>query len=345
LADADAVLPPGKLPGDLLARLIGRYVRRDPSVLIGPGVGRDAAAIRVGDRVLVVKTDPITFATADIGRYLVHVNANDIACMGATPRWLLVTALLPETSTTARLAEDIFASLAAAADQLGILLVGGHSEITVGIDRPILVGQLLGDAAPDELLDVATARPGDAVLLCSGIAIEGTAILAREARDRITSLPADALDRAANLLQDPGLSILPAASALQASGATIRGLHDPTEGGLMTALAELCQATGLGIIVDAAAIHVLPETQAVCAALGLDPFGLISSGALLAVVAPADVDLAVGAVTGAGIACERIGSLLADPSMRILRREGAEVPLPAFAVDEIARFFASQLSA
>jgi hydrogenase maturation factor len=340
LVESGAVLPPGKLPSELLGQLIGRYVRRDPSVLIGPGVGRDAAAIRIGDRALVVKTDPITFVTADIGRYLVNVNANDIACMGATPRWLLVTALLPEKSTTPQLAEEIFASLAGAADQLGILLVGGHSEITLGIDRPILIGQLIGEAAPDQLLDIATAQPGDAVLLCSGIAIEGTSILAREARDRLGALPADLIERAADLLQSPGLSVLPAALALRSSGAAIRGLHDPTEGGLMTALAELCEATNLGIEVDEASIHVLPETRAVCDALGLDAYGLIASGALLAVLAPDGIEAALSAVREAGIACEHIGTLLADPSSRTLRRAGERIPLPAFAVDEIARIFA-----
>src|SRR5215207_8169045 len=145
---ASVPLPPGKLPGDLLAAMLARYVKPDPRVLVGPGVGRDAAAIAVGDRAIVVKTDPITFATADAGWYLVNVNANDIACMGATPKWLLATALFPERTTTPELVEQSFASLARAANELGIALVGGHTEITLGLDRLILVGQLIGEATP-----------------------------------------------------------------------------------------------------------------------------------------------------------------------------------------------------
>jgi hydrogenase maturation factor len=341
LADPHAPLPPGKLPSELLGRLIGDYVITDPDVLIGPGVGRDAAAIRVGDRAIVVKTDPITFATPDAGRYLVNVNANDIVCMGATPRWLLVTALLPERETTPALAESIFASLASAATELGIALVGGHTEITIGLDRVILVGQMIGDANPDRLLDLRNARQGDALILCSGIAVEGTSILASEAADRLQHLPPELLQSAQNFLNKPGISVVPAARALLASGADVRGMHDPTEGGLASAIIEVATAAGLGITVDAASISVFPETSAICDALGLDPLGLIASGALLAVVASDDADRAVNAVVAAGIPAVRIGTLTNAGDGCWLVRDGMNQPIPTFEVDEIARFFAT----
>ncbi|HMM41698.1 MAG TPA: AIR synthase related protein, partial [Thermomicrobiales bacterium] len=160
MANPDRLLSPGKLPGDLLKSLLDRYITADPSVLIGPGIGRDAAAIRVDDTALVVKTDPITFATEDAGRYLINVNANDITCMGATPRWVLVTALFPERDTTPDLVERSFASLARAAEEIGIALVGGHTEITIGLDRLILIGQMIGTCAPNDLYDLAQAKPG-----------------------------------------------------------------------------------------------------------------------------------------------------------------------------------------
>jgi hydrogenase maturation factor len=341
LADENTLLPPGKLPADLLGRLIGNYVIPDPDVLIGPGVGRDAAAIRVGHRALVVKTDPITFATPDAARYLVNVNANDIVCMGATPRWLLVTALFPEKTTTGAFAEEVFASLAHAAGDLGIALVGGHTEVTIGLDRLILVGQMLGEADPDHLLDIRSAKPDDAVVLCAGIAIEGTSILASEAADHLEGLSPDLIASAQRFLESPGLSVVPAARAMMASGVTIRGLHDPTEGGLASALAELTVATGLGIEVDAGSIPIYPETRAICDALGLDPLGLIASGALLAVISPDDADAAVAAVHSAGINAARIGSMTEPGTGCWLLNDGGRTPLPTFAVDELARFFAS----
>lgn len=341
LADHDEQsLAPGKLPPDLLSRLLSRYVIDDPDVLIGPGVGRDAAAIQIADRALVVKTDPITFATPDAGRYLVNVNANDITCMGATPRWLLVTALFPESGTTPEVVEDVFRSLSRAAQELNIALIGGHTEISIGLDRLILVGQMLGEAEPDQLLDLRNAQVGDAVLLCSGIAIEGTSILANEAVEQLAHLPDALLTSARGLLDQPGISIIPAARALLASGVGVRGLHDPTEGGLASAASELAEASGLAIEINADAIPIYPETQAICDALDLDPLGLIASGALLAVVALADVDIALDAVRATGIPVARIGTLTEAGSGNWLLVNGIRSPMPTFAVDEIARFFA-----
>jgi hydrogenase maturation factor len=341
LEHRDKPLPPGKLPGDLLGELLGRYIVADPSVIIGPGVGRDAAAIRVGDQAIVVKTDPITFATDDAGRYLVNVNANDIACMGATPRWLLVTALYPEHTTTPALVEQAFESLSSAAGELGISLVGGHTEITIGLDRLIQVGQMIGTCAPEDLLDLSRARAGDAVILASGIAIEGTAILAREAGSRLVGrVPQATLEVAKNFLVNPGISVLPAVRALQSVNTIIRGMHDPTEGGLATALGELATASGLGIEVNGNAIHVRPETAAICDALDLDPLGLIASGALLAIVAPESADNAIEALHLANIPGARIGTMSACPTDRWMVTDAGRIPLPVFAVDEIARYFA-----
>jgi hydrogenase expression/formation protein HypE len=333
-------LPPGKVPGELLSRLISRYVRDDPSVIIGPGIGRDAAALALGDRILVVKTDPITFATNDAGRYLVNVNANDIACMGATPRWLLVTALLPETTTTPQLLDDLFRSLSEAANELDIALVGGHSEITIGLDRPILVGQMIGEAQPRELVDSRRVEPSDALILTGGIAIEGTSILAAEARSELASLPTDLLESAVNFIHTPGISVLPAIRALKASKATLRALHDPTEGGIMTAISEVAAAAGLPVEVNIDSIPVLPESAAICKQLDLDPLGLIASGALLAAVPESEVNTALRTLHDHGIVASRIGHFLSSEASSRALVDGTLVPWPTFAVDEIARFFA-----
>ena len=97
----------GKLPPNVLAKLLAR-LPADPRVLLGPAIGRDAAAIDLGGgRVLVAKADPVTFASDEIGRYAVHVNANDVACLGAKPSWFIATVLLPQDATP-ELAEAIF---------------------------------------------------------------------------------------------------------------------------------------------------------------------------------------------------------------------------------------------
>jgi hydrogenase maturation factor len=341
LGNREPILPAGKLPAALLERLLTRRQTDDPRVIIGPRVGTDAAAIDMGDRVLVVKTDPITFPAGDPGWYLVHVNANDIACMGADPKWLLVTALLPERNTTPSLVTDIFESLEKAASGIGVSLVGGHTEITIGLDRPILIGCMLGETTRDRLIDTHSAKPGDAILLCKGIAIEGTSLLAREGSDkRLSDLDTEVLHRAAGFLTDPGISVVQAARTLASSGALVRGMHDPTEGGLASALRELAASAGLAAEIDPDAIPIYPETAAICARLGLDPMGLISSGALLAVVDPQHVGFATQALEAAGISCVRIGSFTSDEGSDVFfKTEDGLMPLPEFAVDEIARYF------
>ncbi|MGI8474810.1 MAG: AIR synthase related protein, partial [Thermomicrobiales bacterium] len=170
----------GKLPGALLATLLDGRPVGDPEVLIGPGVGVDAAAIAIGGQILVAKTDPITFATDRAAHYLINVNANDLACLGATPRWLLVTALLPADETTAQTVQDLFAEIRRACAEHGIELVGGHTEITDAVTRPILVGQMLGVATEERLLRPGLGKPGHRLLLTRPIAIEGTALLANQ---------------------------------------------------------------------------------------------------------------------------------------------------------------------
>ncbi|MEX2246117.1 MAG: AIR synthase related protein [Dehalococcoidia bacterium] len=331
----------GKLPAEMLAGLLAKVTHRDPRVLLGPGIGRDAAVIDLGDRMLVAKTDPITFATEHIGWYAVNVNANDIACMGARPAWMLATALLPPGADDA-LPARIFDQLSDACAQLEIELVGGHTEVTIGLDRPIVVGAMLGEASRDEILLGEEAMPGDLVLMTKGIAIEGTSLLAREAPDtlRARGVPDATVGRAASLLFEPGISVVKDARIICAT-AKPRLLHDPTEGGVATALLELAHAAGARIRVDPANIAVLDETTAVCEALGLDPLGLLASGALLAIVRPGDYGQVAAALRAVGIDCCALGRVEAGAPDVILDGDDA-APLPRFDRDELARFFEEQ---
>ncbi|HEY7031894.1 MAG TPA: AIR synthase-related protein [Thermomicrobiales bacterium] len=339
-AQPDA-LPIGKLPGDLLARLIAGHVLADPAVVVGPGIGRDAAAIEIGDVVLVVKTDPITFASETAAQYLVDVNANDLACLGATPRWLLVTALLPEGRTTQASVESLFRDLQKASQRRGIALVGGHTEVTAGLDRVILVGQLLGLAPKERLLVPGGAKPGDRLLLTKALAIEGTALLARERPVELTRALGRALvDRASALLVDPGISVVTDAEVVRSAGG-VTSLHDPTEGGFATGIRELAQASGCGAVVNESLIPVLPETRAIAAYYRIDPLGMLASGSLLASVSPSAVPAVERACLDHGIAFSWIGKLTSPERGITLLRDGRPVELAPFTSDEVARALAA----
>lgn len=329
----------GKLPNDLLASLLGKVQSRDPRVVLGPGIGRDAAVIdNGGPKLLVAKTDPVTFASDLIGWYAVNVNANDIACMGARPAWLMTTILLPD-GASAELAETIFDQVTQACEALEIELVGGHTEITYRLDRPIVVGALLGEVERDRLVRPDGARPGDALIMTKGIAIEGTAVLAREAADelrRVGMTPGD-IDTGKAYIFEPGISVVKEAIAA-CTVVRVHAMHDPTEGGLATALYEMAAASGTGISVQDERIRILSATRRLCDAAGLDPMGLLASGALLLAVADEDATKALEAIRSAGIPADQIGTLLQQEDGVIMEGDIQPRPVPRFARDEVARF-------
>lgn len=333
----------GKLPHNLLAQMLSK-VELDERVLVGPGIGIDAAVIDFGDRLLVTKTDPITFATDSIGWYAVNINANDIASMGADPKWFMATILLPTTSTPSDV-EAMFDQIISACRDLGVTLVGGHTEITHGLDRPIVVGCMLGETDRAHLVTASGARVGDDIFVTKGIALEGTSILAREAGDRLGQMgfTPEFLDRCARFLFEPGASVVRDAR-IATEAVQVHAMHDPTEGGLATGLMEIAEASGLGLEVDREAIPVLPETSTLCRELGIDPLGLIASGSLLLTVSPEDTPRLLEAFYDAGVAANVVGRMMPrDHGLKMCTARGL-VDLPTFARDEIARFFDEKLT-
>ncbi len=333
------IFPAGKLPAELLQELLARHSGQDEQLVVGPRIGEDAAVLDLGRQYLVVKTDPITFATDEIGWYVVTINANDIATMGATPRWFLLTLFLPEGKTDRGLVERIFEQVDQACQALSVVLCGGHTEITVGVERPLAVGVMLGEVEKVNLVQTAGAQVGDKVLLTKGIAIEGTAVLAREMGERLAGeLGQGVVTRGRQFLQKPGISVVRDAEIVRQVGRP-HAMHDPTEGGLATGLWELAQASSHGIIVDLAEVYRFPETVAFCQALGLDPLGLLGSGALLVTASPADAERMVEALDAAGIGASIIGQVIDGPPLVHAMTAGSAAPFPTFARDELARLF------
>jgi hydrogenase expression/formation protein HypE len=336
-----SMLKPGKLPPELLQRLLSAYTSADPRVIVGPAVGEDAAVIDMGGRHLIVTSDPITFATDAIGYYAVVVNANDIATRGGQPKWFLATLLLPEHTTSEALVDTIFAQIAQACSTFGIALVGGHTEVTCGLDRPILSGHMLGEVEPAALVTTAGAQMGDVLLLTKGICLEGASIIARERQVdlRHRGVPEDLLRRAQNFLFDPGISVVRDAHLAIGSG-RVHAMHDPTEGGLAMAVHELASAARVGVALQRDQIPVLEEASLLCRIYGLDPFGTIASGALLIATPPEDAAQVQLALQTNGIDCAMIGRVVSPSEGVFIDDGGMRQPLPRFERDEISRLFA-----
>ncbi len=331
-------LPPGKFPNALLKEFLDDFDFDDPSVIINPGIGEDIAAVDVNaEEVLILKSDPITFATDAIGHYAVLINANDIATSGAAPRWLLTTLLLPVGISAAQVFA-VLNDLKTVCRRWGITLCGGHTEITDAVSRTVISGTLAGTVARRDLIDKRRMRPGDRILLTKGVSVEGTSIIARELGDQLQNkgMTAEEIDRSKAFLDE--ISILTEAR-IAASVPGTSAMHDVTEGGLATALEELSIAGGHGIRVETEAIPIYPETRRIGELLSVDPLGLIGSGSLLIACRPEGAEALAGAIRDAGITVTAIGEVTDEPPGIQAFREGASVPWPRFEVDEIARLF------
>lgn len=330
--------PPGKLPHDELQRLISAFTHSHERLVVPPQVGEDAAVIDMGDRYLVAKTDPITFATDRIGWYEVHVNANDIAVMGAQPRFFMATILLPDSPDNSQLAESVFSDIHDAARSLGVVVCGGHTEITHSLDRPIVIGQMLGEMEPDSLIRSSGLRPGHLVILTKGMAIEATALIAREKRDELRALGYvdDLLADCEAYLENPGISVVVDVQTATSAG-SVSAMHDPTEGGVATGLIELAQASGVGMEIEADALFISEESRQICAEFKLDPLGIISSGALLIGCESDSAESILTALKGAGIQAGLVGIVREKEFGVMLKRKERLEVMPTFASDEITR--------
>lgn len=337
-------LETGKLPNDMLASLL-EEVPESEDVLIGPGVGEDVAAVGLdGSEVLLAKSDPITFPTDHIGRYAITINTNDVVCSGGLPRWFLATAIFPP-ETTGHVIRGIFREMLATAQELGIRVVGGHTEISDAVRRPVVSGALFGRSAADSLLNKRNIRPDDRILMTGRPGIEGTAIIAAEFPDLLSSRAVSpAVIESARHFTDR-LAILPEARLAAESGLAV-ALHDVTEGGVATALEELARAADVRIEVEMGSLAPYPETETLCSALGIDPLGLIGSGSLIIAVRPEGAAPLLERLNEAGIDAREIGRAIeagagagtGDGRVTSLRK-GRPVAFPRFEVDELARLY------
>lgn len=332
-------LPLGKLPPELLLRMFSQAPRKDPRLLLGPGIGIDCAVVDLGSSLLVLKSDPITFASDHIGWYVVQVCCNDIATTGAQPRWFLSTLLLPEEKADEELVMTISSQIYQACDALDISVVGGHTEVTYGLDRPIIMGTLIGEVTRERLVTPRGSRPGDRILLTKSIPIEAIAILAREFSQQLKSdLTENELAQAAAYLYQPGISIWRDAQVALAAG-KITAMHDATEGGLNAALWEMAEASGCSLTVDLSAVPIAALSSKICVHFGIDAFAAIASGALLLTAAREDAPHICHALETEGIGCCEIGAVEEGAAAVWHVTSGIRTLLYRPPRDEIARLF------
>lgn len=310
--------PVGKIPHSYLLSLLKRNRITDPRVIVGPGIGEDAALLDLGgNHYLIAKTDPITFATEEIGWYAVQVNANDIASMGGKPAFFMATLLLPEHRTDDKLIEGIFDQITQACDYLDISLIGGHTEVTYGLDRPIVIGVMLGEGDRKQIRTTGGAKIGDSLLLTKGYPIEATSIIAREKGKELSPyFPEDFISKCANYLHTPGISVVRDAMIAQQVGG-VHAMHDPTEGGIATGLWEMAEASGKTFVVNLDHA-LLMDSARLCEVFDINPIGAIASGSLLISIDPEKEADVISHLKQSGINCYVIGQVINGDDARVL---------------------------
>lgn len=313
----------GKLPPDLLAKFVfSRIGRIDPSVIVGPSVGEDAAVIDLGDgRVLVAHVDPITSAVEYLGWLAVHIASNDLAVRGVRPRWLLAVLYLPENSSIS-LIDKITFQIDSAAKEVGAMIVGGHSEFTPGLERPMISMTAIGITDRNKYVTTGGARVGDVVLMSKVAAVEGTAILSTDFRELLIkrSVPKSIIERGSDFIKR--VSVVEEALILSENGLAT-SMHDPTEGGLLGGLAEIAYASKKTIEVWEEKVPIAEETAAISMALEIDPLRLISSGTLIATIPEGRVGAAINALESRGIRVSIIGRVV-EPSGSLVTLYGRD---------------------
>jgi hydrogenase expression/formation protein HypE len=329
----------GKLPPEVMARyLFGMTGARSGRVVVEPSLGLDFGVVRLGGakskgRYLIVSSDPITGVRERAGWYAVNVSANDVATSGNRPEFMQSIILLPEDATeddVRKLSSDMHRT----AKGLEIAIVGGHTELSPGLDRPIVVTTAF--ALADSYVTAAGAREGDTLMMTKTAGVEGTAILGTDARFN-KRLERETVSSAAKYFEK--LSVVDEAVGAYRTG-VVHAMHDCTEGGVIGALYEMATASGLGLEVVEGRIPVSRETKKICSVVGANPLKLISSGTLLLAVERGEEERAREAISAAGSTASVIGRF--TKGRVILTRGRSRLEVSTAPRDEIWRLHQQQ---
>jgi hydrogenase maturation factor len=323
----------GKIDPATLKQVIFSHLgSKDSRVLLGPSIGEDATVIDFGDKALIVHSDPITGAIENIGWHAVNVCANDIATRGVRPQWMLIVFLLPENITLDQL-KSITTQVDKAAKELGVAVVGGHSEVTASVTHPILITTAVGEAAKEGFIRTSGARVGDALIVTKGAAIEGTSILAHELEVTLKSKVDKKIIKEARKFIRKISVVKDAITAVEEGG--IHAMHDATEGGVAGGLQEIAWASNAGLIAYEDKMIVASETTAICEALGLDSLKAISSGTLIIACESKKAKKIIERLRREGIQASIVGKILPkNKGVYIVRKNGSKLDLSKQPVKE-----------
>ena len=326
------MLKTGKLDSDLLKSLVFEKIKyRNDDVKVRPGIGEDCAVVSYGDFDCIMSTDPITAAASEVGRLAIHITCNDIASNGVQPLGILLAVMLPEGTTE----EDVAVIMGQAADtasEVGVEIIGGHTEITPSVNQPVIVSTAIGKAPADTSQTGDLMEEGDFIMITKSVGLEGTGIIAGDYASQLEGvLTEEEIKRAVSFLDR--VSVVKEGVAAGRVGT--HGMHDITEGGVLGAVWEMCQIAGVGAELDCSAVPVEPETVKVCRHFGINELRLISSGSMVIIVAEDKVQQLTDAMDEIGVPISAVGRIKSRDFGVMMKAEGELLPIEPPETDEL----------
>jgi hydrogenase maturation factor len=325
----------GKISPSALERLVFPFQGKNrEEVIWGAQLGRDCGVVQLGRELISLTCDPITGSSFHLGLLATQVVVNDLICSGAEPVALLITLIFPPGITENEI-EIIMREIDEAGKELGVSIIGGHTEISEAVNRSIIHCTGLGWIKDGYLPDVSKIEAGDYIVMTKGAGIEGTAILFSEKEKEWQNL----LDEETI---NKGKEFWKMMSVFQEGKIALpfhpHALHDATEGGVLGAIWEACMSRGLGFEIEEGKIPVYPETRVLAQLLDLDPLKLISSGTLI-IFTPQPLPLlqALREIVPA----EVIGRVVKDPTKVLIRQNGEKEEIKECPQDELWRVLQS----
>lgn len=320
----------GKLPNEILEKIVISNIKtKRKEILVGAAIGKDSAIVDFGEEVCVMSTDPITGATKDLGSLAVHVSCNDVATSGAEPLGVLLTILVPPETVIEDI-ENIMIDASKAAEEINIEIMGGHTEITDGVNRIIISSTVIGKQKKDKLPNIKDIKVGDKVMVTKWVGIEGTAIIAKELNDKLKDkIGEEKLIEAQNL----GNMISVVKEGIICGQIGVKYMHDITEGGVFGAVWEASKAINKGIKIKEDLIPVNTITREIGTLLNIDIYRLISSGSMLIIAGEDKVSKINEELSRNGIKSTVIGEVI--ESKILLEKSGHTIEIEPPSSDEL----------
>jgi hydrogenase expression/formation protein HypE len=320
----------GKLTfSELSENVLNNIDRRHSEVILGAKNADDAAAVDINFKLLAC-ADPITSASKNIGALALNVCANDIAACGGNPLYALLTILMPVSASVFDI-NKIMLDAKQCANELNLEIIGGHTEFTSAVTRPVICAAVLGKAGK-RVFKTSDARPGDAVIVTKSLGLEGSAVIAHDFEKELKEcLGEKELTAAKEFINS--VSVLKDSRCVEACA--VNAMHDITEGGLIGGINEVCKASGYGAEIDLDCVPLSEVTKKLCSHFKLNPYKLLSSGSLI--ITTPKPDEVISELKKNNIAAAKIGKITESKEINFyINNERQEF---AFDGDEINKLY------